>query len=95
MLEVGRDLCVSRKEEEEEDIVEHSREVVEHEILVMINVVSCRTALTQRTTRGPLGSSAFPTLSSQRITTNTTRVRARFTCLRAFATPALFPIPGH
>ena len=39
MLGVGRDLCVSKKEEEEEDIVEHEREVVGHEILVMINVV--------------------------------------------------------
>lgn len=41
MLGAGRDLCVSRKEDEEDDIVEHEREVVGHEILVMINVVCC------------------------------------------------------
>lgn len=39
MLGAGRDLCVSRKEEEEEDIVLHEREVAGHEILVMVGVV--------------------------------------------------------
>lgn len=39
MLGIGRDLCVSRKEEEEEDIVEHERDVTGHEILVVVNVV--------------------------------------------------------
>ena len=39
MLGAGRDLCVSRKEEEEEDMVEDEVEVSGHEIVVTVNVV--------------------------------------------------------